>query len=258
MGRSTVPYGTYRYVKAAPQKKRSIPRAARIMSLLLVFGGAGMLLWIATPMISWQLTLSKTRELISPLDVYGQKTKAIRPDIAGLVLAESAVEKPVEKGVAVKQLADGFSYFKPKKAAKNTTLKAFTVSIDKLRIIDANVVVGSEDFDKNLGHLAGTALPGEVGNMFITGHSALPAFFSNNNYKTIFANLPKLDILDEITITVDKKAYIYSVEKSYVVDPDDVSVIDPPDPFGKYLTLMTCVPPGLNTKRLIVLARLAE
>lgn len=260
MGKSTITYGIYRYEKAAPRKKRHVTvGAGRMVALLFVFGGAGVLLWVATPMLSWQLTVSKTRELISPLDVYGQKAKAIRPDIAGLVLAQSSVtEKPAEQGVAVKQLADGFSYFKPKKAVKNTTLKEFTVTINKLRVVDARVIVGSDEFDKNLGHLAGTALPGEVGNMFITGHSALPAFFSNSNYKTIFANLSKLDILDEVTVTVDKKVYIYSVEKSYVVAPDDVSVIDPPDPFGKYLTLMTCVPPGLNTKRLIVLARLVE
>jgi LPXTG-site transpeptidase (sortase) family protein len=42
------------------------------------------------------------------------------------------------------------------------------------------------------------------------------------------------------------------------VDPKDVSVINPPDGSGRYLTLMTCVPPGFNAKRLIVLAKLAN
>lgn len=257
-----VSYKPYKYVKALRLSERTAAsKLGRMFAIFLVLGGAGVIGWVFLPILSWQLTRSETKELVTPLALNNQKEKPSeqQEQIAGLILGQSdeLTAKP-KRQVTVKKLADGFSYFKATKPAKHTNLREFYVTIPTLKITEAKALVNAEEFEKNLGHLGGTALPGEVGNVFITGHSALPSFFSANNYKTIFANLPKLDILDEVTIKAGKNTYTYSVEKRFVVDPSDVSVIDPPDPFGKYLTLMTCVPPGLNTNRLIVLARLVE
>lgn len=159
-------------------------------------------------------------------------------------------------GISVEN-KDGFSALvSNKKREIPATYNEFVVKIPKINIEGAKAVVDSNEFNFNLAHLPGSALPGEKGNVFITGHSSLVQFFRQDNYKAIFANLPKLDKGDEILVDAGGTEYKYVVEAMRVVDPVETWVINPPDEDGRYLTLMTCVPPGLSTKRLIVLARL--
>lgn len=132
----------------------------------------------------------------------------------------------------------------------------FSLSIPSLKLENLKVVVESNDFDQNLAQLPGTALPGEQGNVFITGHSSLPQLFRPGNFKAIFAHLPEIKKGDEIQVTAGGTQFSYVVEKLTVVDPKETWVIKPPDEKGRYLSLMTCVPPGLYLKRLIVLAKL--
>lgn len=132
----------------------------------------------------------------------------------------------------------------------------FTLSIPTLKLQNLNVVVDTNNFEENLAHLSGSALPGERGNVFITGHSSLPQLFKPSNYKAIFSNLSKIKKGDTIEVRVGGQYLEYKVKGLKIIDPNDVSVVSPPDKSGRYLTLMTCVPPGLYTKRLIVLAEL--
>lgn len=134
----------------------------------------------------------------------------------------------------------------------------FQLSIPKLKLENIKVVVDSNDFEKNLSHLPGSALPGERGNVFITGHSSLPQFFRPSNFKAIFANLPQIKKGDEAVLKAGGQKFIYQVKELQIVDPKETWVINPPDEKGRYLTLMTCVPPGLYLKRLIVLAKLPD
>ena len=132
----------------------------------------------------------------------------------------------------------------------------FTLSAPSIKLKDTKVLVNSNDFEQSLAHLPGSALPGERGNVFITGHSFLTQFFSPTNFQAIFANLPNLKKGDEISLSAPSGSFTYTVVGLKVVDPSDTSVVNPPDEQGRYLSLMTCVPPGFNTKRLIVLAKL--
>lgn len=133
----------------------------------------------------------------------------------------------------------------------------FNLSVPALKIQDAKVTVDSNDLSLGPVHLPGSALPGEKGNVFISGHSALPLFFKGEkNTKAIFANLADLKKGDQIKVSALKSNFEYEVIGTKVVDPKDLSVIAPPDDQNRYLTLMTCVPPGFNTKRLVVLAKL--
>lgn len=133
----------------------------------------------------------------------------------------------------------------------------FSLSIPTLKIQDAKVIVDNNDLTKGLAHLPGSALPGERGNVFISGHSALPLFFKGEkNLRAIFANLDNLKRGDQIKVSAMESSFKYEVIAIKVVDPKDLSVIAPLDNQNRYLTLMTCVPPGLNTKRLIVQAKL--
>lgn len=131
----------------------------------------------------------------------------------------------------------------------------FNLSVPSLDINSLKVVVNTNEFDKNLAHLPDTVLPGERGNVFITGHSSLENVSLNSKF-ALFANLPKIKKGDTVILTALGQQFKYVVKGLKIVDPKDVSVINPPDTNGRYLTLMTCVPPGFNTKRLIVLAEL--
>ncbi len=130
----------------------------------------------------------------------------------------------------------------------------FKLSILKLKIEEVTVFVDSNDLSKGLIQLPGSAMPGEKGNIFISGHSALSPLFS---FKTaIFARLTDLKKGDEILVEAGGTKFEYLVTELKVVDPNDLSVIPPPDKLGRYISLMTCVPPGLNFKRLIVLGKM--
>ena len=96
------------------------------------------------------------------------------------------------------------------------------------------------------------ALPGEIGNLVITGHSA-GDIYSNNQYKFIFSGLERLGNGDLIYIDYDGTRYTYSVTKMETVEPNNVSALvyetDKP-----MLTLITCTPLGTSRYRLLVTA----
>lgn len=137
----------------------------------------------------------------------------------------------------------------------------FYLTIPKLGIERAEVDTNSESLspDERLGHYPGSALPGEVGNPFIYGHSVLPMFYDPKNYRTIFSTLDELEEGDRIVVELGKRSFMYLVEKSVVLAPEDVRPLESPTPpflRESYLTLMTCVPPGVRTNRLLVRAKL--
>lgn len=97
-----------------------------------------------------------------------------------------------------------------------------------------------------------SAMPGQIGNLVITGHSA-GDIYSNNQYKFIFSGLERLSNGDLIYIDYGGTRYTYSVTKQEVVEPDNVAALvyttDKP-----VLTLITCTPLGTSRYRLLVTA----
>lgn len=146
----------------------------------------------------------------------------------------------------------------PPTSTENQRLPSyFYLSIPKLHINQAVVKTNSYDAspDKNLGHYAGTALPGDVGNTFIYGHSTYKFLFSADNYKTIFSRLDELVIGDELTLTYLGKTYLYKVDAVAQVKPSEIKFNESIFPYAqpqKTLTLMTCYPFGSQTNRLVV------
>ena len=95
------------------------------------------------------------------------------------------------------------------------------------------------------GHIPGTALPGEAGNVGVAGHR-----------DTFFRPLKDLRIKDKIQFSTLKGDFKYEVESLKVVDPDDVGVLAPSG--ENVLTMVTCYPfyyVGPAPKRWIVRAR---
>lgn len=97
-----------------------------------------------------------------------------------------------------------------------------------------------------------SAMPGEIGNLAISGHSA-GDIYSNNQYKFIFSGLERLEDGDLIYLDYGGVRYTYSVVGKKTVDPSDVAALvyegDKP-----MLTLITCWPLGVSTYRLLVSA----
>ena len=99
-----------------------------------------------------------------------------------------------------------------------------------------------------VGQHKGLAGPGQNGNMVLSGHISSP------NEGAVFHNLPEMKVGEGVIIATDERQYLYRVTEVKTVTPDEVSVLDQtPDPTA---TLITCVPDGIYSHRLVVTARL--
>ncbi len=106
-----------------------------------------------------------------------------------------------------------------------------------------------------VGHYPNTALPGEIGNVFITGHSSNYPW-AGGNYNYVFASLDKLKDGDQIIIYFNNRKFIYEVYDKIVVSPNERSVLAQTN--TSILSLMTCTPAGTDISRLVVKARQIE
>lgn len=216
---------------------------SKIFSLGFLFLGMFLLMQVVLPIVSFQLwelgqKIENSADFVSPQSGGGR-----------VVLGIS-----IEKNVFVEE-KDNFPAFISKNIRQTIpSYSRFSISIPKLRIDNLSVEVDSNDLSSGLVQLPGSGLPGEKGNVFISGHSALNPLFGLK--KAAFARLQDLKKGDRIILEAEGTQFIYEVEALKVVDPKDLSVINPPDKMGRYVSLMTCVPPGLNFKRLIVLGKI--
>jgi len=98
----------------------------------------------------------------------------------------------------------------------------------------------------SVGHVPGTALPGSDGNAAFAAHR-----------DTFFAPLRDVRKGDEVVVTTSDAVHRYSVVRTQVVDPSNVSVLQ--ETGAPTLTLVTCYPfdfVGSAPKRFVVQAAL--
>jgi sortase A len=99
-----------------------------------------------------------------------------------------------------------------------------------------------------VGQHTGLAGPGQNGNMVLSGHISSPS------EGAVFHRLPDLKVSEGVIVATEERQYLYRVVDVKTVKPDEVSVLDQtPDPT---VTLITCVPDGIYSHRLVVTARL--
>lgn len=99
-----------------------------------------------------------------------------------------------------------------------------------------------------VGQHKGLAGPGQNGNMVLSGHISSP------NEGNIFHGLPELKVGEGVVVATDERQYLYRVTEVKTVTPDQVEVLNQtPDATA---TLITCVPDGIYSHRLVVSARL--
>lgn len=109
--------------------------------------------------------------------------------------------------------------------------------------IKAPVLEGTnnEILSKAAGHFIGTGDFG-IGNYCLAGHSS-------TIYKEYFNNLKNVEIGMKITLyDMDKKSYYYTVSDNFIVEPNEIWVLDD---FGdNRITIITCTDDG--TQRQVV------
>lgn len=124
------------------------------------------------------------------------------------------------------------------------------MSIPKIDLIVAvRKGVAQRTLDFALGHFPESALPGERGNFSVLGH---------RNYARgqFFNRLGEVEPGDEIIVMRNSREHVYRVTESFVVTPDQISVLDATA--DAQITLVTCAPARRATHRLIVKGLLVE
>jgi sortase A len=116
--------------------------------------------------------------------------------------------------------------------------------------LNVTVLEGSDDgtLARGAGHIEYTPLPGQPGNIGIAGHR-----------DTTFRPVRHLRTGDPLELTTSDRVYRYLITKTFIVDPEDVYVLDPGD--RPMLTLVTCYPfefIGHAPRRYIIQAALID
>jgi sortase A len=105
---------------------------------------------------------------------------------------------------------------------------------------------GWEELKRGVGHHAGSANPGERGNMILAGH--------NDVFGEVFKDLEVLKNGDEVHVFTGGKLFKYAVRAKRIVSPEELSVLQPTR--ESVVTLITCHPYRVDTHRLVVIAQL--
>lgn len=164
--------------------------------------------------------------------------------LAGLVWADGAAKSRAaiaefERDDAARQVAVS--------ASADSTLAV--LRIDSARIeVPVFESTSSADLKKGVGHVEGSVRPGGNGNIAIAGHR-----------DTFFRGLKDVKVGAEIEMTTRQGRRIYRVSELKIVDPLDVSVLEPTE--DTVLTLITCYPfyyVGPAPDRYIVRAELVQ
>jgi len=100
------------------------------------------------------------------------------------------------------------------------------------------------------GHHIDSAMPGQPGNVVITGHVSV----ADPSNVAVFANLQTVAAGDTIELHSGDAVYTYAVERAVVVSPGSVQFLRSDS--SATVTLITCTPDLKN--RLVVIGRLAD
>lgn len=152
-------------------------------------------------------------------------------------LPEIQAENPVARPRPQYNIADSIIIEKinvnaPLVFAAGTTQKDLNLALDQ------GVVIYPE-----------SKLPGETGEVFLTGHSSVYPW-NKTKYGQVFTLLDKLEAGDLIVVYYNHYKYEYQVTGKQVMTPDKATLNSQTE--KETITLMTCWPIGTAWKRLVV------
>ena len=114
--------------------------------------------------------------------------------------------------------------------------------------------VSVEDLKKGPGHIPGTALPGEIGNVVLSGH--------RTTYGAPFSRFDELRPGDAVVLETRDMWFTYEITGSRIVAPTATEVTLPvpgeprATPTKRLLTMTTCNPKYSAKQRLIIFAEM--
>lgn len=236
------------YYKKSPTLRKK--KQLRFVGLGISIIGFLLAAYFFFPLVSWQIYFAPvfaSQSLTTPIPTSG-------------IITQGSIQSLITTAA---QSLSGVDYTNAQNwypmVHQNTTdspqTSFYYISIPRINITNAIVSTVDNDLQQHLVNYGGTAIPPEKGNAVIFGHSTLPQLYNPKDYKTIFANAHKLQTDDLITVKVNNVEYTYRIFKILVVNPEDTSVLAQ-DYDDRYLTIITCTPPGTIWKRLVVKARL--
>ena len=105
---------------------------------------------------------------------------------------------------------------------------------------------GEDSLSQGAGHMPNSSFPigGEGTHAVISAHSAMAT-------ARMFTDLDQLKAGDRFSIHVLDEVLDYEVDRIVTVLPSEIEYLKI-EPEGDYVTLLTCVPYGVNTHRLLV------
>ncbi|WP_257391500.1 class D sortase [Cytobacillus gottheilii] len=109
-----------------------------------------------------------------------------------------------------------------------------SIGILQLPSIDGELPIiegtDEDELEKGVGHFSSTVLPGQGDQILLSGHR-----------DTVFRRLGDVQIGDLVHVVMPYGKYTYKMNKSYIVDADDTTVIRSTAP-EELLTISTCYP----------------
>jgi sortase A len=172
-----------------------------------------------------------------------------------LLIADAAAtllwQEPVSAFVAERQqvaLKDAL-FDPPERVLQREPLKGDAIAHMEIPAIGVSeyVVEGTDtgSLRKGPGHYPDTPLPGDPGTSAIAGH--------RTTYGAPFRKIDQLEPGDRITVDMPDGRFVYRVERTKIVDDQDLSVLEPVG--YKRLMLSACHPLYSAAERVIVFAR---
>ncbi|MBI5654538.1 sortase [Candidatus Uhrbacteria bacterium] len=134
------------------------------------------------------------------------------------------------------------------------TIESLGIDAPIVYIDEKNEAAYQSALKKGVVHFPGTAFPGELGNVYIFGHSS-DFSWAESPFRSIFALLTEIKVGDAINISDSEgRIFHYYVTGTKVVSPKDLSVLDQYGDKKKMLTLQTSYPLGTALRRFLVVA----
>ncbi len=137
-------------------------------------------------------------------------------------------------------------------SVRSVPVAAAGLGVLKIERLGVEVLIrqgaGDSALAQGVGWIAGTAKPGQHGNVGLAGHR-----------DSFFRALQDIQTGDQLKLLTPAGERTFRVERTYIVEPSDVSVLGPTR--GDALTLVTCYPfhyVGTAPQRFIVRALLAH
>lgn len=155
------------------------------------------------------------------------------------MMGKTIFSEPVNDIGSVEFTINGVEMYRPNLGEEFGTLTISRLNLEK-QVIHGD---SPRDLARGVGHYAGSTLPGEGGNVVLSGHR-----------ETAFKDLKDIQLEDSIFIKTNWGTHEYRVKDIKIVDDEDHYVLDPTD--YEQLTMYTCYPfhyVGSSPQRFVVI-----